>query len=57
MVSNDGFKVRKQELYCVINLHETEKVLFVNLGFLASSVVSFLMSENCFFIWLVIPSN
>ena len=36
-------------LYCVIKFHEVEKVVLGNLGFLASSLVSFLMSENCFF--------
>ena len=36
-------------LYCVIKLHEVEKVVLCNLNFLASSLVSFLMSENCFF--------
>ena len=36
-------------LYCVIKLHEVEKVVLSNLAFLASSLVSFLMSENCFF--------
>ena len=36
-------------LYCVIKLHEFEKVVLSNLGFLASSLVSFLLSENCFF--------
>ena len=35
--------------YCVIKFHEVEKVVLGNLGFLASSLVSFLMSENCFF--------
>ena len=50
MVSNDGFKVRqKKGLYCVIKWHEVEKVVLSNLSFLASSLVSFLMSENCFF--------
>ena len=33
-------------LYCVIKLHETEKLLF--LGLLASSLQIFLTSENCF---------
>ena len=36
-------------LYCVIKLHEVEKVVLSNLGFIASSLVRFLMSENCFF--------
>ena len=36
-------------LYCVIELHEVEKVALGNIGFLASSLVSFLMSENRFF--------
>ena len=36
-------------LCCVIKLAELEKVVLSNLGFLASSLVSFLMSENCFF--------
>ena len=36
-------------LYCVIKLHEVEKVVLSNLGFLPSSLVSFLMSENYFF--------
>ena len=33
-------------LYCVINLHE---VAFSSLGVLASSLMSFLTPENCFF--------
>ena len=36
-------------LYCVIKLHEVEKVVLCNLGFLASFIVSFLMSENGFY--------
>ena len=46
-------------LYCVIKLNEVEKVVVSNLGFLAYSLVSFLMSENCFFhfTWFVILSN
>ena len=35
--------------YCVIKLHEVEKVVLSNLVFLTSSLESFLMSENCFF--------
>ena len=35
-------------LYCVIKLHEVEKVVLSNLSSLASSLVSFLMPENCF---------
>ena len=48
-----------EELYRVIKLHEVGKVVLNNLAFLASSLVSFLMSENCFFhfTWLVIPSS
>ena len=38
-----------KSLYYVIKLHKVEKVVVSNLGFLASSLVSFLMSENCFF--------
>ena len=38
-----------KSLYCVTKLHEVEKVVLSNLGFLASSLVSFLMSENCSF--------
>ena len=45
-------------LYCVIELHEVERVVLSNLGFLASSLVSFLMSDFFFhFTWHVIPSN
>ena len=36
-------------LYCVIKFHEVEKVVLSNLDFLASSLISFLMSKNCFF--------
>ena len=36
-------------LYCVIKEHEAEKVVLNNLGFLVFSLISFLMSENCFF--------
>ena len=36
-------------LYCVIKFHEAEKVVLSNLDFIASSLVSFLISENCFF--------
>ena len=35
-------------LYCVIKLHEVKKVVLSNLGFLASFLVSYLMSENFF---------
>ena len=35
--------------YCVIKLHEVEKVVLSNLGFFASSLGRFSMSENCFF--------
>ena len=42
-------RLGNKELYCVIKLHEVERVVLSNLGFLASSLVSFLMSENCFF--------
>ena len=52
MVSNDGFRLGNKWLYYVIKLHEVEKVVLSNLGFLASSLVSFLMSKNCFFIYL-----
>ena len=34
---------------CIIKLHEVQKVAFCNLGFLASSLVSFLIPENYFF--------
>ena len=34
-------------LYCVIKLHEIEKVALNNLGFLVSSLVSFLMAIPC----------
>ena len=50
MVSNDGFKVRQQRvILCNQSRNEVEKVVLGNSGFLASSLVSFLMSENCFF--------
>ena len=43
-------------LYCVIKLHEVEKVVLSNLGFLTSPLVSFSISENCFFFFfLVLP--
>ena len=35
--------------YCVIKLHEVEKVVFFNLGFVAFSLVSFLMPENYYY--------
>ena len=35
-------------LYFAIKLHEGEKVILSNLGFLASSLVRFLMSEKSF---------
>ena len=41
-------RLGNKELYCEIKLHEVEKVVLSNLGFLASSLVSFLMSENSF---------
>ena len=44
-----ALRLGNKGLYFVIKLHEVEKVVLSNLGFLASSVVSFLMSENCFF--------
>ena len=44
-------RLGKKGLYCVIQLHEVEKAVLSNLDFLASSLVSFLMSENCFFPW------
>ena len=46
-------------LFCVIKLHEGEKVILSNLGFLTPSRVSFLVPENCFFhfTWLVISRN
>ena len=40
------FRLGNKGLYCVINLYEVEKLVLSNLGFLASSLVSFLMSEN-----------
>ena len=43
-------------LYCVIKLHEVEKVVLCNLGFLASSLVRFLMSENYSFTLLGLQS-
>ena len=51
MISNDVFKVRQQRVILCnqIAWHEVEKVVLSNLGFLASSLVSFLMSENCLF--------
>ena len=36
-------------LYYVINSHEVEEETLCNLGFLASSLVRFLISENSFF--------
>ena len=48
MVSDDNFKVRQQR----VKLNEIEKTVLCNLGFLASCLVSFLMSENCAFILL-----
>ena len=44
-----ALRLGNKGLYFVIKLHEVEKVVLNNIGFLASSVVSFLMSENCFF--------
>ena len=46
------FKLDNKGLYCVIKFHEVEKLFLSNLGFLASSLVSFLMFENCFFTFL-----
>ena len=46
MVSNDRLG---KGLYRVINLYEAEKLVLSYLGFLVFSLVSFLMSENCFF--------
>ena len=39
MFSNDGFKARQQRV--ILRNHEVEKVFLSNLGFLASSLVSF----------------
>ena len=36
-------------LYCVIKLREVKRVVLSDLGFLDFSLISFLMSENCFF--------
>ena len=51
-------RLGNKRLYCVIKLQEVQKVVLSNLGFLAYSLVSFLMSELFLhFTWLVIPSN
>ena len=34
-------------LYCVITLHEAEKLLLLFLGLIASSLEMFVTSENC----------
>ena len=44
-----GLRLGKKGLYCVTKLHEVEQVVLYNLGFLASSLVSILMSEKNFF--------
>ena len=46
MFFNDGL-LGSNELYCVIKLHKTEKLLLF-LGLPAFSVEMYLTSENCF---------
>ena len=50
-------RLGNKELYCVIKLREVEKVVFCNSGFFASSLVRFLISENCFFTLPAFLSN
>ena len=47
-------RLSSKGLYRVIKLHEEDRVGFCNLGFIAFSLVSFLMSGKKFF---SLPSN
>ena len=49
-------RIGNKVLYCAMKLNDVEKVVFCNLSFLVSSLVSFLMSENCIFTLTGLPS-
>ena len=52
MISNDGFKVRQQRVILCNQIVWSRKLAIYNLGFLASSLVSFYISENCLLLCL-----